>query len=91
PEQDGWFEMTEIQKAYLLGRLDNYEIGNIANHIYNEFYFESLDIHRLENAIANLINHFPVMRTVYSYQMLQQKFLSLDEIDEYKININDFS
>ena len=35
--------MTEVQKAYLVGRLSEYEIGNVANHIYEEHYYKTLD------------------------------------------------
>ncbi len=86
-----WFEMTEIQKAYLLGRLGHYEIGNISNHIYSEYYFTYLDSEKLENAVNVLISNFEVLRTIYSMERLQQRFLKMDEITRYRIRVNDFA
>ncbi|WP_133134416.1 condensation domain-containing protein, partial [Legionella santicrucis] len=89
-EQYAWFPMTEIQKAYLLGRLGEYEIGNVSNHVYSEYYYPSLDVSKLETIINYLIKEYPVLRTVYSYEQLQQRFLSLDETPHYSIKVNDY-
>ena len=86
-----WFDMTEIQKVYLLGRLGNYEIGNISNHIYNEYVYRDLDVRRLENVLNQLIQEHPVLRTIYSFERLQQRFLQADEIEPYHIKLNDYS
>ncbi|MDR1057670.1 MAG: amino acid adenylation domain-containing protein, partial [Coxiellaceae bacterium] len=90
-DQFNWFAMSEIQEAYLLGRLSIYEIGNVANHIYNEYCYTYLDIEKLEQAINLLIKIQPVLRTVYSFDKLQQRFLRPEEIKEYKIVINNYS
>ena len=89
--QYDWFEMTDIQKAYLLGRLANYEIGNVSNHIYGEFYYKTLNVIKLENVLNLLIEKYDVLRTVYSYERLQQKFLKFKDISMYKILVNDYS
>jgi non-ribosomal peptide synthase protein (TIGR01720 family) len=88
--QTGWFPMTEIQKVYLLGRLGNYEIGNVSNHVYHEYYYKNLDVCGLENLINNLVEKYSVLRTVYSSEKLQQRFLSIDETPRYSIRINDY-
>src|SRR5207237_7534096 len=67
-EPGGWFDMTEIQKAYLVGRLGNYEIGNVANHVYNEHVYQDLDTDRLEESVNQLIAECDVLRTVFSYE-----------------------
>jgi len=86
-----WFEMTEIQKAYLLGRSNNYEVGNVSNHIYKEYYYKYIDVAKLENAINILVNKFDALRVVYSLTTLQQRFLKPQEVTEYIISVNDFS
>lgn len=85
---NAWFNMTEIQKAYLLGRLGNYEIGNICNHVYYEYFFQELDIKKLESSLNTLIIKQPVLRTVFSYETMQQRFLTLEEIKPYSIVVN---
>ena len=89
--QYDWFEMSEMQKAYLLGMLKYYEIGNVANHIYSENYYKYIDVNKLENAINVLLEKCPVLRTVYSLGKLQQRFLPLHEIPKYQIQVNDCS
>ena len=82
--------MTEIQKAYLIGRLSNYEIGNVANHIYIEYYYKTIDVSKLENVINLLIEKFEVLRTVYSFERFQQRYLPLDNVERYSIHVNDY-
>ncbi|KAF7768878.1 hypothetical protein PCIT_a3397 [Pseudoalteromonas citrea] len=84
-----WFEMTEIQKAYLLGRLGSFEIGNISNHIYYEHVFEQLDVEELQKALRRLIETEPVLRTIYSFELMKQRMLSMQEFGEYQLAVND--
>ena len=86
---NNWFEITEIQKSYLLGRLANYEIGNVSNHIYMEYYYKKLDITKLERVLQKIIREIPILRSVFSYETLMQKFLP--EVDEYKIKIHQYT
>ena len=81
--------MTEIQKAYLVGRFENYEIGNVANHIYNEFVYPRLDDERLELAINRLIALCPVLRTVYDAESMTQRFISVSQAGHYALAVND--
>ncbi|WEF32912.1 non-ribosomal peptide synthetase [Pseudoduganella chitinolytica] len=84
-----WFEMTEIQKAYLLGRLASFEIGNIANHIYYEYAFDALDPVRLESALNTLIAREDVLRTVFSFDRMQQRIVPLEQFGHYRVACND--
>ncbi|WP_460885498.1 condensation domain-containing protein, partial [Pseudoduganella ginsengisoli] len=88
--QDQWFEMTEIQKVYLLGRLANYEIGNVSNHVYHEYYLDELDVARLESVVNQAIRAYPVLRTVFSYDLLKQRFLPVDQTPHYHIVTHDY-
>nr|CCA29203.1 non-ribosomal peptide synthetase/polyketide synthase [Myxococcus xanthus] len=90
PERGEWFAMTEIQKAYLIGRLGHYEIGNVANHIYNEYHHPQLDIDRLEAALNRLIAECDVLRTVYSIEHLRQRYLPLEDIPPYVVRVHRF-
>lgn len=81
--------MTEIQKAYLVGRFENYEIGNVANHIYNEFVYPRLDDERLELAINRLLALCPVLRTVYDAESMTQRFISVSQAGHYALAVND--
>ncbi|WP_308506855.1 non-ribosomal peptide synthetase [Pseudoduganella ginsengisoli] len=84
-----WFEMTEIQKAYLLGRLASFEIGNVANHIYYEFAFDEIDHARLQRALDTLIAREPVLRTEFSFQRMQQRIVPLEQFGGHRIAHND--
>jgi non-ribosomal peptide synthase protein (TIGR01720 family) len=79
------FSMSEIQKAYTLGRLGQFEIGNVANHFYREFYFEELDTLRLERALNRLIAHYPETRLVFDQYSLTQRYLAFDKHTYYRI------
>ena len=68
-----WFEMTDLQKAYLLGRLDNFEIGGISNTIYIRFCFSEIDIKELNRALNQLIVWQPALRTIFFYGDIKTK------------------
>ncbi|MET9647510.1 non-ribosomal peptide synthetase/type I polyketide synthase [Streptomyces syringium] len=87
----GWFDMTEIQKAYLVGRLGNYEIGNVANHVYNEYLYRDLDTDRLTDSVRRLIAECDVLRTVFSYDRLQQRVLDAADVPPFELTVNDFA
>ncbi|MGH8795065.1 MAG: amino acid adenylation domain-containing protein, partial [Stackebrandtia sp.] len=87
----GWFDMTEIQKAYLVGRLGEYEIGNVANHVYNEHVYSDLDARRLEESVNRLVAECDVLRTVFSYDRLQQRVLDAADVPPCTVAVNDFS
>ena len=86
------FLMTDIQKAYLLGRLDAFEIGGVSNHTYNEYKFASpLNIPKLEEIINLLINLYPELRTVFDSEALMQRYLPVSEIEPYKISVDTYN
>ncbi|MEN9390826.1 MAG: hypothetical protein RL017_123, partial [Pseudomonadota bacterium] len=41
------FTMTDVQKAYLVGRENIFELGGVATHVYREDGFKILDINKL--------------------------------------------
>lgn len=88
---EAWFEMTEIQKAYLLGRSAHYEVGNISNHIYSEFYYAHLDLERLEKALNRLVQSAPSLRLVLCEETLKQRYLGCHDVSFYAIRLHEKS
>ncbi|WP_143342528.1 non-ribosomal peptide synthetase/type I polyketide synthase, partial [Crossiella equi] len=86
----GWFELTDIQQAYLLGRYGNYEIGNVANHVYAEHVYPHLDTARLERAINDLVAEADVLRTVFSLDRLRQRVLPAHEVPAYELAVRTY-
>ncbi|MCX7121890.1 MAG: amino acid adenylation domain-containing protein [Gammaproteobacteria bacterium] len=84
------FEMTSIQKAYALGRHKQFEIGNIANHIYSEYCFTRLEIVKLESALNQLIKAYPEMRTIFNIDNLTQRYIPFDDALYYHIDVVSF-
>ncbi len=82
------FPMTELQKSYLLGRGNSFEIGNIANHLYREFHFSDLNILKLEKIFNRLLAHHPELRTIFNENTLTQRHLVFDENTYYLIENN---
>ena len=59
------FALTNVQQAYLYGRMDGFEMGNVSAHGYSEYLYETVDPSRLEGAINILIARHPALRTVF--------------------------
>lgn len=79
------FEFTDIQKAYLMGRSDVFDLGGISTHGYYE-YKTSLDMKRLEAAINKVIRVQPMLRAV-AVDGERQQFLEQNE--PYTIEVID--
>jgi len=58
------FPLNEVQQAYWIGRGDSFELGNVASHSYTEIEYDELDIPRLNQALARLIERHDMLRTV---------------------------
>ena len=54
-----------------------------------EYYYKKLDITKLERVLQKIIREIPILRSVFSYETLMQKFLP--EVDEYKIKIHEYT
>lgn len=80
-------ELTNIQRAYLLGRESNFELGGCSTHVYYEF-LTSLDPLRFEKALNKVIEMQPVMRSVINENGTQTIF---ENVDYYKVNVLDWS
>ena len=87
PNKDDFFKpfsLTEVQKAYIVGRNDEFELGGTSTHIYKDFDTQ-LDINRINYAINILIERHPILRTIIKEDGTQY-FI---ENKEYKIEVKD--
>ncbi|KAB2339680.1 non-ribosomal peptide synthetase [Actinomadura rudentiformis] len=59
------FPLTQLQRVYLLGRDDIFEMGNVANHVYQELEGH-WDLDRLETALAAVVRRHGMLRTTFT-------------------------
>jgi amino acid adenylation domain-containing protein len=59
------FPVTLLQRAYLIGRGDSVEMGNIASHVYHEID-GCWDIGRLERALQQVVARHGMLRTRFT-------------------------
>lgn len=57
-------ELTPLQMAYVIGRQQQYILGDITAHYYVEYETDSLDIEALQDAVNELIVRNEILRTV---------------------------
>src|ERR1700744_5884417 len=69
---DAPFPLATMQHAYWIGRSDEQELGGVAAHLYVEFDGGAVDPARLENAVADLVNAHPMLRTRFLPDGTQQ-------------------
>lgn len=82
------FSLTDIQKAYLVGRTDAFSLGQIRSHIYVENNFDKIDVNRLEKAVnILLVRHGMLLAKIT--EDISQKTLKCEEY--FKIKINHFT
>lgn len=81
------FCLNNVQQAYYLGRLSNFELGNISTHTYTEYKFDYLNIERLEQALNKLIERHLALRAIFINN--KQQFIS--KVPYYQIERHKFS
>ncbi|XLD92065.1 amino acid adenylation domain-containing protein [Polymorphospora sp. A560] len=59
------FEPTDVQRAYLFGRGDQFALGGVGTHYYTEFDGVDVDLVRLEEALARLVDRHDMLRVVF--------------------------
>ncbi|RXJ94835.1 hypothetical protein CRV00_05750 [Malaciobacter molluscorum] len=82
------YPLTDIQQSYLLGRSQNFLLGNVASHAYIEMDIKNLDIKRYEFAWQKIIERHDMLRTVVYENGTQQ---TLKDVPKLKIILHDFS
>jgi amino acid adenylation domain-containing protein len=66
------FALTDVQRAYWLGRTNYFELGNIGCHVYFEFDVRDLDRGRMQAAWQKLIDRHDMLRAMVGDDGLQQ-------------------
>jgi amino acid adenylation domain-containing protein len=80
------FPLTDVQQAYWMGRRGEFELGNVATHIYQEFEMVGLDLGRFEQALQRVIERHDMLRAVIREDGQQQV---LEEVEPYKVEVLD--
>lgn len=80
------FPLNHIQQAYLIGRSDGVELGNIPCRPYNEFDALDWDQQRFETALDKLIQRHEMLRSIVLTDGDQQ---ILAEVPKYKVQTLD--
>jgi yersiniabactin nonribosomal peptide synthetase len=81
------FLLSDVQQAYLIGRLGMFELSNVSTHTYFEIQRKDFDIRRLEHAWRRLIDHHDMMRAVALTNGREQRILK--EVPPYTIQTID--
>lgn len=81
------FPLTDVQQAYWVGRSNEFELGNVATHMYMEFEEKDLNIENLEAAWNDLINRHEMLRAVVRPDGMQ---IVLPEVPHYRLEKNIF-
>lgn len=80
------FGLTDVQRAYLIGRESAFELGGVTTHVYREDRFAELDVTRLTAALNQLVQRHPALRTLYSLEGTQR---ILNEVPAIEILVQD--
>jgi amino acid adenylation domain-containing protein/thioester reductase-like protein len=83
---DAPFPLNDLQQAYWAGRNHEYELGNVAAHVYLEFESTDCDFGRLERAWQRLVDRHDALRTVVRSDARQQV---LERVPSYQIEVTD--
>ena len=66
------FPLTDVQKAYWIGRNGTFDLGNIGCHVYLEVKLAAHDSERLQAAWQMLIEHHDMLRAIVREDGRQQ-------------------
>ncbi len=66
------FPLTDVQLAYLLGRRDAFDYGDVPCQVYAEMEYQSLDPARLEEAWNLLVRRHGMLRASFDLDGYQQ-------------------
>ena len=80
------FALNNIQQAYIIGRSDGVELGNIACQSYDEVDMEDLDVERFGSALQEMIERHEMLRCVILPEGRQQ---ILRNIPKYEVKVED--
>lgn len=79
------FPLTDIQMAYLLGRKNSFEYGDVASHLYLELDYPVLDSVKVQKIWNQLIDKHDMLRAIVLEDGTQEV---LRDVAEYPIYIS---
>lgn len=82
------FPLTDIQRAYWVGRQDAFDHGNVAIHFYTEVEVPLLDHARFQAAWNKVVRHHDMLRCVVDADAMQR---ILPDVPDYEIEVIDLS
>ncbi|MBI1925979.1 amino acid adenylation domain-containing protein, partial [Candidatus Poribacteria bacterium] len=80
------FPLNDLQQAYWAGRTGDFELGNVATHVYFEFESRDLDLKQLTLAWQRLIERHEMLRAI-ALPDGQQRIL--EQVPPYQIEVVD--
>lgn len=80
------FPLTDVQQAYLIGRKDVFEYGNVGTHMYSESFLTELDIDGFNKILQRLIDRHEMLRMVITADGEQR---ILQEVPLYEVKVLD--
>src|SRR5215212_3733780 len=80
------FPLNELQRAYMLARSGDFELGNVTTQVYIELENAFLDLPRLNAAWQRLIERHDMLRALMSSENQQQV---LEHVPFYEIKTTD--
>ncbi|HKT03686.1 MAG TPA: amino acid adenylation domain-containing protein, partial [Rugosimonospora sp.] len=80
------FPPTDVQRAYWMGRLDDFSLGGVGSHWYWEFDGTGVDLGRLEEAVNRLVVRHDMLRAVFDAEGNQRV---LAEVPRFTIEVHD--
>lgn len=86
-DKNDFFKMTPIQKAYILGRNPNFELGNTSAHYYVEMEWNNVNVGQLEKSINSVISKNEILYTIITDNINQYV---LDEIPYFKLDVKEY-
>ena len=66
------FPLTDVQRAYWIGRSGAFELGNISTHMYVEFEADGIDLDRLERTWNRIVARHDMLRAIVRTDGSQQ-------------------
>jgi amino acid adenylation domain-containing protein len=91
PDPDSRFEpfpLTDLQQAYLIGRTDAYELGNVSTYFFTEVELSGADLGRLSDGLNAVIARHDMLRAVMNGDSTQRV---LPHVEPYEIRVYDLS
>lgn len=80
------FPLTDIQQAYWIGRSGDFELGNIATHLYFEIDSKHLNLEQLNRAWQRVVDRHDMLRAVF---LPDGRQMVLEQVPPYQFKVMD--